>query len=91
MRAARSRRARCRRQWCWKHRGIGRRCGDSERSSSRVPTVLIASRTETVPLPPVAAVFYRPVRVGEIVPKVLELLGRGAHRLARRDGLRLRS
>lgn len=45
---------------------------------SRVPTVLIASRTETVPLPPVAAVFYRPVRVGDIVTKTAELLGRAA-------------
>lgn len=40
----------------------------------RVPTVLIASRTETVPLPPAAAVFYRPVSIGEIVGRVLELL-----------------
>lgn len=44
---------------------------------SRVPTVLVASRTETVPLPRVAAVFYRPVRIGEIVEKVSELLARG--------------
>jgi hypothetical protein len=43
----------------------------------RVPTVLIASRTETVPLPPAAAVFYRPVRIGEIVDHVLELLKTG--------------
>jgi hypothetical protein len=43
----------------------------------RVPTVLVASRTETVPLPRVAAVFYRPVRIGEIVAKVSELLARG--------------
>jgi hypothetical protein len=43
----------------------------------RVPTVLVASRTETVPLPRVAAVFYRPVRIGEIVEKVNELLARG--------------
>jgi DNA-binding response OmpR family regulator len=43
----------------------------------RVPTVLVASRTETVALPRVAAVFYRPVRIGEIVAKVSELLARG--------------
>jgi DNA-binding response OmpR family regulator len=43
----------------------------------RVPTILIASRTETVPLPPVAAVLYRPVRIGDIVAKVRELLARG--------------
>ena len=44
---------------------------------ARVPTVLVASRTETVEWPRVAAVFYRPVRIGEIVAKVGELLGRG--------------
>ena len=44
---------------------------------ARVPTVLVASRVETVALPRVAAVFYRPVRIGEIVEKVSELLGRG--------------
>ncbi len=43
----------------------------------RVPTVLIASRTETVALPPVAAVLYRPVSIGDIVAKVRELLARG--------------
>jgi hypothetical protein len=43
----------------------------------RVPTILVASRTETVPLPRVAAVFYKPVRIGEIVEKVNELLVRG--------------
>ena len=35
----------------------------------------VASRTETIPLPPAAAVFYRPVRIGEIVARVRELLG----------------
>ncbi|MFZ0522487.1 MAG: hypothetical protein WAL95_15795 [Candidatus Acidiferrales bacterium] len=43
----------------------------------RVPTILIASRTETVPLPPAAAVFYRPVTIGEITTRVLELLKTG--------------
>ena len=43
----------------------------------RVPTVLVASRTETVALPRVAAVVYRPVRIGDIVAKVSELLERG--------------
>ncbi|MFY9688862.1 MAG: hypothetical protein WAJ86_02925 [Candidatus Acidiferrales bacterium] len=42
-----------------------------------VPTILIASRTETVPLPPVDTVFYRPVTVGEIVARVHELISRG--------------
>jgi hypothetical protein len=44
---------------------------------ARVPTVLVASRVETVTLPRVAAVFYRPVRIGEIIAKISELLGRG--------------
>lgn len=43
----------------------------------RVPTMLIASRTESLPLPPAAAVFYRPVSIGEIVTRVLELLKTG--------------
>ena len=46
----------------------------------RVPSILIASRTETVDLPPApsdAAVFYRPVRVGEIVDRVRDLLATG--------------
>jgi len=42
-----------------------------------VPTIVIASRTETVPLPPVDTVIYRPVRVGEIVGRVHELIARG--------------
>ena len=42
----------------------------------RVPTVLVASRTETFPLPPVAALLYRPVRVGDIVARVRELAQR---------------
>jgi hypothetical protein len=50
---------------------------------SRVPTVLIASRTEKVPLPPasiegVIEVFYRPVRIADIVSRMRELLARGA-------------
>jgi hypothetical protein len=43
----------------------------------RVPTILIASRTETVPLPPNVIVLYRPVRIGDIVTKVRELLACG--------------
>jgi hypothetical protein len=43
----------------------------------RVPAILIASRTETVPLPPAAAVVYRPVSIGEITTRVLELLKTG--------------
>jgi DNA-binding response OmpR family regulator len=43
----------------------------------RVPTILIASRTETVPLPLVAAVLHRPVRIGDIIAKVRELIAGG--------------
>ena len=48
-----------------------------ERLVARVPTILIASRTQTVPLPPVDTVLYRPLRIGEIVARIRELLGRG--------------
>ena len=43
----------------------------------RAPTILVASRTETVPLPPVDTVFYRPVSIGEVVARVQQLLRRG--------------
>jgi hypothetical protein len=43
--------------------------------------IRIASRTETVQLPPIAVVLYRPVRIGDIVAKVRELLARAANRL----------
>jgi DNA-binding response OmpR family regulator len=43
----------------------------------RVPTIVIASRTESVKLPPVDTVLYRPVRIGEIVARVEELLRQG--------------
>jgi len=43
----------------------------------RVPAIVIASRTEHVALPPVDTVLYRPVRIGEIVARVEELLLRG--------------
>lgn len=41
---------------------------------ARVPTVLIASRTETIDVPPVSEVLYRPVRIGDIVQHVQKLL-----------------
>jgi hypothetical protein len=52
---------------------------------SKVPTVLIASRTERIPLvrgeeaskPLQGAVLYRPVRVADIVSRVLSLLQKG--------------
>jgi hypothetical protein len=54
----------------------------------RAPTILIASRTENLPRSPAvagdveggrgfAAVYYRPVRIVEIVGRVRELLARG--------------
>ena len=43
--------------------------------AKRVPVVVVASRTETVPLPEDAAVvLYRPVRVADIVARVKQLL-----------------
>lgn len=49
----------------------------TRRLVERVPAILVASRTETMPLPPVDTVFYRPVRIGEIVARVEEVLRRG--------------
>lgn len=40
----------------------------------RVPVVLIASHTLTVPLPDAQVILYRPLRIGEIVDRVIELL-----------------
>jgi hypothetical protein len=54
-----------------------------EQLMSRLPTVLIASRTEKIPISsrekakPRGAVLYRPVLVGEIVSTVLKLLHKG--------------
>jgi hypothetical protein len=43
--------------------------------ANRVPTVVVASRTTPAPLlEHAAALFYRPVRVEQIVESVLELL-----------------
>jgi len=44
---------------------------------ARVPTVLVASHAEKLNLPPVAAVIYRPVRIGEIVNTIRELVRKG--------------
>jgi DNA-binding response OmpR family regulator len=54
--------------------------GDSaaiQKLAQSIPSIVIASRTETLALPATAAVFYRPVRIGEIVARVQELLQRG--------------
>ncbi len=43
--------------------------------AKRVPIVVVASRTESaLPLEGAAAVLYRPVRIGEIVTRVKQLL-----------------
>ncbi len=44
---------------------------------ARVPTVLIASRAETLSLPPAAAMIYRLVRIGQIVGTVQRLVRQG--------------
>jgi hypothetical protein len=45
--------------------------------AARVPAILIASRIEKIALPSARRVLYRPVRIGEIVDAVKELLGQG--------------
>jgi DNA-binding response OmpR family regulator len=50
---------------------------------ARVPTILIASRTEKIPVPPAgvqgaAEVLYAPVRIADIVSRVRQILDRGA-------------
>ncbi|MGH9711284.1 MAG: hypothetical protein ACRD37_12135 [Candidatus Acidiferrales bacterium] len=42
--------------------------------ASRVPTVVIASRTAAISLGSAAKVFFRPVQIREVVTAVLELL-----------------
>lgn len=42
--------------------------------AARVPTVLVASRTQSGPTLRAAKIFYRPVRIAEIVSAVLELV-----------------
>ena len=44
---------------------------------ARVPAVLVASRTEKIPLPAAHSVFYRPVRIADITARVREILRRG--------------
>jgi hypothetical protein len=54
----------------------------------RVPSVLVASRSDAIPLPAaspdanadsnkIVAVLYRPVRIGEIVERVRDLVAKG--------------
>jgi DNA-binding response OmpR family regulator len=45
-----------------------------QKLAARVPTIVIASRTQTGPNFPAAKVFYRPVRIAEIVSAVLDLI-----------------
>lgn len=46
-----------------------------QKLAESVPTILIASRTEAAPQLKAAKIFYRPVRIAEIVDAVIELLG----------------
>lgn len=52
--------------------------GDSriQKLIHRAPTILIASRTVAVPLPPGHVVLYRPIRIADIVDRVSRLLAR---------------
>ncbi|HKW87193.1 MAG TPA: hypothetical protein VJN21_00395 [Candidatus Acidoferrales bacterium] len=45
--------------------------------AERVPTIVVASRTEAAEMPKGAKILYRPARVGEIVAAVLEQLRGG--------------
>lgn len=45
-----------------------------QKLAAHVPTILIASRTESAPSLHATMLFYRPVRIGEIVSAVLEVL-----------------
>jgi DNA-binding response OmpR family regulator len=40
----------------------------------RVPLIVVASGTERLNLPEAAAIFHRPVRVGDIVARVMQAL-----------------
>ena len=40
----------------------------------RVPLIVVASGLERIDLPEAAAIFHRPVRVGEIVARVIQAL-----------------
>jgi DNA-binding response OmpR family regulator len=51
-----------------------------QRLVERVPTVVVASRTESLALPPSGprvTLLYRPVRIGDIVARVMALLQQG--------------
>ena len=45
-----------------------------EQLARRVPVIVVASRWEPAPLESAAAVLYRPVRVGDVVARVLQAL-----------------
>lgn len=46
-----------------------------QKLAERAPTILIASRTEAATHLKAAKIYYRPVRIAEIVDAVIELLG----------------
>ena len=45
-----------------------------DRLAERVPTILIASRSEATPRLKAAKILYRPVRIAEIVEAVVQIL-----------------
>ncbi len=45
-----------------------------EQLARRVPVIVVASRWDRVPLESAAEVLYRPVRVGDVVARVLQVL-----------------
>ena len=45
-----------------------------EQLARRVPVIVVASRWERAPLESAAAVLYRPVRIGDVVARVLQAL-----------------
>ena len=45
-----------------------------EQLARRVPVIVVASRWEPAPLESAAAVLHRPVRVGDVVARVLQAL-----------------
>ena len=45
-----------------------------EQLAHRVPVIVVASRTEKTQVESAAAVLYRPVRVGDVVARVLQAL-----------------
>lgn len=52
----------------------GTNCEALEQLARRVLVIVVASRWEPVPIKSAAAVLYRPVRVGDVVARVIQVL-----------------